>query len=282
MKRAMIFFVLILSMNLPHFSLGQIESDGIREIHQDIILLNLLNGLYLSPDQVDALLPKIQEAENARQRFRSQVDTLENISLAVMQDIRGVLISGSEIPDEMKKSFHQLKKKKYELEDQQGEVLMRLESEVSDILTPNQKVVIDTYKPCVIPLAEGKIGQDRESQGAGLARMLDRIRSMPDRRYHHAREMLADLALEKTNRHIGFESEEEKDAYRKQLFQTFNKARSMSDKEFLIQKQNMANALIPDKNLARKHRKNQLGRIGRFLLDSALIPLLGDRQSLGG
>jgi len=282
MKFKMVFIVFLINFGLSSFALGQKESEAVREMHHDIILLNLVNGLYLSPEQIGDLLPKIQEAEKARQQARSQLAGLEAPLLEAMGEIHEVLVRGDEISDEMKKSFHQLKKRRFEIEDQQGEALQQLELEVSNILTSNQKIVIENYKPCVIPPAEGKIGQDRDSKGSGLVKTLDRLRSMPERRYHQVKEMLADITMEKAERYIGFENDEEKEMYRQQLLETFQLARSMSNKEYLLKKQTMADELIPKELQNHKRRKNQLGRMGRFLLDSALLPLLQQRQQLDG
>ena len=70
MKRAMIFFVLILSMNLPHFSLGQIESDGIRvkaELDTTELKIKKLTK------QIEAQKTKVQKADKTKTHKRKKI-----------------------------------------------------------------------------------------------------------------------------------------------------------------------------------------------------------------
>jgi hypothetical protein len=194
-----------------------------------------------------------------------------------MEDVCEVLRKSEEIPDDMKKRVHRMNELRYRLEDERGEKLAALESEVENMLTRNQLIIIDEYKPCMIPPEQGKIGQSVETAAKGIVRMLTRIRRMPNERYRMMKEMVADMSIEKVERHVGFKTPEEKEAYRLEIYETFEKARNLSDQEFMVQKGELARKLLPDDAKLRKFRKNQLSKVGRFLLDPALIPILEER-----
>lgn len=258
-----------------------IQNDKLHQLNRDIILLNLVNGLYLTPEQTESLIDKIDEAEKVREDFEKEIEQRKDFIEDVLKEVREVLMKGEEIPDDLKKRVHKMKEIQHRLEDQRGEELIRLESELEAVLTQNQILTIEEYRPCTIPPAQGKIGQSAETAAEGLARMLSRIRRMPRDRYEMAKDMLVDLHLDRIERHVGFNSTEEKEQYRQDMLDTFEKARVLSDQEFLVRKGDMAQSLMPENMKTRKLRKNQLTKVGRFLLNPALKPILEKRLRQG-
>jgi len=253
------------------------DTEKTRELNRDIVLLNLINGLYLTPEQTQILIEKIETAEQIRNEFVLEVDQNKSVFEDVLRDIRDVLMKGEEIPQELKKRVHEMKELKYQLEDQRGQRLVMLESEIMDVLTENQLLVVDGYKPCTIPPAQGKIGQSVEAAAEGIVRIFQHIRYMNDDRYNAIQDRIVDIHMDKVERHLGFETEKEKDAYRKKIIKVLKKVRRLSDKKFLLQKGDLAKELLPEDKIAPRRRKNQLGKVGRFLLDPALIPILQTR-----
>jgi len=256
------------------------EKEKVHKLHQlnrDVVLLNLINGLYLTTEQTENLIDKIESAEQVRENFLNELERRKDQIEEVLEEVREALLKGQEIPENLKRRVHRMKEIKHRLEDERGEKLIRLESEVEKLLTPNQRIVIDEYKPCTIPTSQGKIGQSVETAAEGAARLLTRIRHMPKDRYELTKEMFVDFHLDKIERHLGFKHEEEKEQYRQEALDVFETARSLSDKEFLVQKGELARRFLPQDVKIRKHRKNQLGRVGHFLLDPALVPILKER-----
>jgi len=253
------------------------DTDKTKELNRDIVLLNLINGLYLTPEQTQLLIEKIETAEQIRKEFLQEVDQNKSVFKDVLTDVRDVLMRGQEVPQELKKRVHEMKELKYHLEDQRGQRLVALESEIMDILTENQLLVIEEYKPCTIPPAQGKIGQSVDAAAEGIVRIFQRIRYMNDDRYDAMKDRIVDIHMDKAERHLGFENPEEKEAYRKKIIKVLKKVRKLSDKKFLLQKGELAQQLIPENNHSLKRRKNQLSKVGRFLLDPALIPILQAR-----
>ncbi|MCJ7812460.1 hypothetical protein MUP95_03965, partial [bacterium] len=253
------------------------QNNELLDLHRDIVLLNLVNGLYLTADQMETLVEEIKEAEEIRKEYQKKSEQLEDDYKTALEDIKNVLFEGQEIPEDLKKEFHQLKEIQYQLEDECGEKLIGLESEVTSLLTENQLTVIDHYKPCTIPPAQGKIGQSTETATEGIVRMLERIRYMPERQYEKIKNNIADSQIDRIERHIAFHNQDEKEAYKQEFLDLFNNVRGLSDQKFFVQKGELARNLLPDNPQIRKQLKNELGRVGQFLLDSALIPILEDR-----
>ena len=257
--------------------LGEVKKGKIHELNRDIVLLNLINGLYLTEEQTESLIEKIKEAEEAREVFEKVLEKKEKDFEDVLKDVRDVLLTGDEIPDDLKRRVREMKEVQHRLHDERGEKLINLESEVEGLLTKNQLVTIDSYKPCTIPPAQGKIGQSVETAAEGIARQLSRIRRLPNSRYELMKDMFVDFNMDKMEKHLGFRNPEEKEQYRQQTMDTFEKARHLSDKAFLLQKGELAQDLMPEEVKIRRRRKNQFGRVGFFLLDPALIPILETR-----
>ncbi len=195
----------------------------------------------------------------------------------LLVELKGILLRGEDIPANLKRRVHQNKQVQYELEDRLGERLLSIESEVISILTPNQLKLIEEYKPCTIPPAIGKIGQSVEGAAEGLVRMFSRIRNMPEERYQNAETFIADLVFDRSVRHMWFKNSQEEEEYRSRIVSTFRTVREMSDKEFLLKKSELAERLLPEEKNVERIRKNRLGKVGRFLLDPALIPILKQR-----
>ncbi len=254
--------------------LSEDKDNRIHALHRDVILLNLVNGLYLTPEQARTLIDKIEDAEKVRGNFQSAMEKISSEFETTLETVRNVLLDGDEVPDVLKKRVHQVQQKRHRLEDNQGSALNRLENEVEDLLTPNQLHVIADYKPCIVPPAQGKIGQSVETAAEGIVRAMTRFRRMSPNQYRMAKEMFVDIHLKKVSRVVGFENDTASDDYQKMVSETLDFSRSLSDKEFLIQKAGLAQSLIPEKMKSHKRKSNQLGRTGRFLLDPALIPLL--------
>lgn len=261
--------------------LGEVKKGKIHELNRDIVLLNLINGLYLTEEQTVSLIEKIKEAEEAREVFEKALEEKEKNFEDVLKDVRDVLLTGDEIPDDLKRRVREMKEVQHRSQDERGEKLINLESEVEGLLTKNQLVTIDSYKPCTIPPAQGKIGQSVETAAEGIARQLTRIRRLPNSRYELMKDMFVDFNMDKVEKHLGFLNPEEKEQYRQQTMDTFEKARNLSDKEFLLQKGELALELMPEDVKIRRRRINQLGRVGFFLLDPALIPILETRLKKG-
>ena len=265
-------------------STGVFSSPDLNRLHRlnkDIVLLNLINGLFLTEAQTRSLIEKIDEAETVRENFNQAMEQEEKAIYRILNDLKKILLQGEEIPEDLKKRIHEMKRIQHELEDRRGERLQTLERDVEALLTPNQKIVLETYKPCTIPPAEGNIGQSVETAAEGLARLLTHVRRMPGYVYRTTKEMIIDGHLDRVERIAGLMDAESRASWRQRIDSSLEQARVLSDQEFLVQKGEMAKRLMPE-DLIIKHprRKNQLGRTGHFFFDPGLADLLRSKLKI--
>jgi len=250
------------------------EFAGISELRREIVLLNLLNGLYLTGEQKKAIAGICEQAENIRNEYRVASRSIEQEMTGVLAELRAVLIGNQEISPELKNRVHRMEKRRYALEDAAGDKLLALEAEVKSLLNPNQIQVIETFRPCMIPPDQGNIGQSVELQGEYMVQSLNRIRDIPVGEYVWVRGMLADMHIDRVERHAGLFSDSERQAYKDKILETYDEIRRMSDREYFIKRAEIAGSFVPEDRSQARRSKNQPGLIGRLLLDPAAIQFL--------
>lgn len=278
MKRITSLISILLLLTVFAGTVKGLDKEKLHQLNHDIVLLNLVNGLHLTSEQMEMIIDKIVEAESSRNQFWEAIDQHNREFERVLKDLREALMAEGEITQELKRRVHMMKEVQHRLEDERGAKLAALEDEIRGILNENQLITIDTYKPCTIPPAQGKIGQSVETAADGIARQLSRIRRIPNDRYELVKDMLVDRHIERIERFHGFEDPDETEKVRQQMLDAFEQARTLSDQEFLVQKGAIARTLIPEEVKIRKMRKNQLTRVGMFMLDPLLVPILKEKM----
>src|SRR3990167_9469418 len=96
--------LLLVSLTLT-FSYAE-EKDEAAVYREEIQLLNLYNGLELTPGQKGFIGKKCKEALQIREEYKALMDKREGNYLNVLKEISSVLKEGKEIPRELKEKFH--------------------------------------------------------------------------------------------------------------------------------------------------------------------------------
>jgi len=118
------------------------DTEKVRELNKEIVLLNLINGLYLTTEQTKSLIDIIVEADQVQEAYEKAFKKRERDFEEVLKDVKEVLMSGDEVSADLKHRVRQMKEIQHGLEDERGEKLMSLESQVEGFLTPNQLATI--------------------------------------------------------------------------------------------------------------------------------------------
>ena len=279
-----IYSVLILSLLCVCKSVFGTESNEhlSKQLRYEIILLNLVNSLYLTSDQMQLLTIKIHEAEEIRNSTNQHKKDKESEFEIILRKIKQHLLRNEEIPESIKKQFHQMKGTFDQIEHQNGQLLKDLEQEVVQQLNENQILSIETYRPCMIPPKQGRIGQSVELKEKGIINMLDHIRYMDNKKFQFVKYKIIKRNISRLEKHSGIMTQEEKQEHKIKMENTLEKVRNLSDKKFFLQKNMLAREFLPEENLVLHHqRKNDLSRIGRFLLDPVLLPILENKLEQG-
>jgi len=269
----------------PDSTLGDLREE-IGQLRQQISLSNLLNGLYLSNEQMRQVLAYAKEAEALRQDYRTQNAALVSQMAEAFGALKEEVVVGNGISDKVGKRAGALNHRAKELREEVGRELSRIEEKLTLNLTDGQKQTIKEFKPCLLP--PRKLGQpERAGQAhdaAPAVGMLERVRQMPERRYQFRRDAIVARVFDRQSEIKGLVmSDRERAQEHQRLATLLDKVRNMPDVAFSLQKGALAEEVIRpildveakrQQAIAQLRRPNDLGKTGRFLLNPTIIPIL--------
>jgi hypothetical protein len=256
------------------------ELADVGSLQREVQLLNLLNGLELSADQMRFLLEKAQEAEETREEFKDKADGNVAETVAVLSELRNTLMKGENIPDSLREQWYSTHSKNLELRGEYEEEMARIAREVQDILEGHQIYALEHFVPCVIPPQGGaRIGQ-AEDTTAG-EETLARIRAIPNVKFERNKEEIARRIMERLKSHMPRDfapaiNEEEEIA---RILAILEETRGLSDVEFELQKADLVQRVKSAYELPEVPVDVCL-KIERHLLDPKIIPLLEEKLAL--
>ena len=224
------------------------DEESIRALRKEINNWNLANGMQFDREQIEQLVDLAEEAHSLRsaQRQAKPKDKLPGDAF-------------------------------------QAE-LLRLELAAESVLRPGQIEVLESYKPCLIPPKNLKdpvrVGQAADE--TRMVRWLARARVKNDEKV----EQMIERLLERENAHVGPMDDDALAQRRQVLRGTVRRAALMSDVEFALNKDELADAIRPpdrrgeltaDVDALRRERL-QPGRTSRFLLNREFADVLRTRH----
>ena len=225
------------------------DQQTLRALRREINNWNLANGMHFDREQIERLVSLANEAERLRTTQRQA------------------------------KPKKRLPRKTFNAE------LVRLELAAESVLRQGQLEVLETYKPCLLPPKNLKdpvrVGQASDS--TRMVRWLDRARRKPDRQV----ERMVDRLIKVETTHIGPMDEAALERRRGLLRETVRRAAEMSDVEFALNQDDLADAirradrkneLLDDINVLRRERAEP-GRTAQFLLNRGFAAVLEQRYA---
>ena len=277
-KLLMVLMSIFLGMVLLSSGVVAQPLEKTREVGADIRILNLINNIYLTKNQMLALLTKAQEAEAKREAFTSQMGKLTGYSETSLKEMRSKLMREEELPKYLTREVGSSEKKIHDLRDKYEEEMLKLAKDVTKILNPNQLVIVDGYKPCIIPYRDlthpERVGQ--AGGAVGIERLLEKIHDMPQPIYQQRKEGILMGVATRLEKHTHKEVNVEKE--KKRLAKIFDEARALSDLEFDLKKAELAEKVLPEENKV-KTEKQRLKKVSRFFLSPRVIPVLEEKLS---
>lgn len=268
----------------------------IHELEADINLLNLINGLHLTQDQIKAILKAARRVEkDLAPLAKGPCDEPKDLKeeLKILKAVRDSLVKGKKAPTTLKARYDVLEERRHKrcvgkLGPKVQEKVQESVERVQAALTPAQKDILSTYKPCLIPPKNLKdpvrVGQAKDT--GPMQRYLDEVRGLPDDIYENYIDKIAANVVQESERHVGAMKEEERKRFLERVVDISNRVRKMSDVEFALEKDALAEELAPedqaevlraklaDMGVARFQME---GKITHFLLNPRIIPILEDR-----
>lgn len=255
---------------------GSASLERIEELQREIRVLNLVNGLDLTQEQMEMILSSAREIKQLREQFKSSVLFRQEEMGTLLEEIKRYVKDRKEIPASTVKRYHRLNREIKEARAKMEDRIRQLAKEIEEHLESHQLYQIEQFIPCIIPpQGEARIG--RANENSGITRSLERIRRIPASLYHLKKEDIFRRTLEGMKLHAAPDMEFDEEEARLHILSLYDEARQLDDAEFEIQKEKLAEKLIspfkPDHPPARLDRK-----ISAFLLSPEIVTILEDKK----
>lgn len=216
----------------------------IQKLKKMTSFLNLLNGLYLSEEQMRKILKVNMEYKEELEEWMLRNKERVEEGLRLMEEWVEALKEGKLPKDLMRRvgrvdhMFGVMKKRVL------NRIRTRYKERLEEIFTEAQKEVIKGFKPCVVPPRDLRdpIRAGQAKTGGRYIRLLERLRRLPPNLFHRALDKIVDRHIQNyAKRHPM--TDEEKAAERKRIRKILLKIYRMDDVEFEIQKGKLAEEL---------------------------------------
>lgn len=250
--------------------------DSQKELRQEIQILNLINGLYLSSAQMEFLIKQAKKTQELRENFLEEYQKYSDELNEILKELKGELIENTaEVSEDIAKKVHQLNHKILKLKVDYEEEMDNIIQQVKNNLSGNQIYIIEEFKPCLIP-PKGplRVGQAGSSK-AGL-KQLERIREIPEHIYSVKKDEIAGRFLEKILLYKPKGQEIDEEEARNKILSIFDEARALSDLDFELKKEKLA-AQLKEDILPEIKTIDVDTKIEHFLLNPSVIPILEEK-----
>lgn len=250
--------------------------ERVEELQREIRVLNLINGLDLTKEQMNMILSSAEEVRKLREQFKSTALSRQEEMGILLEEIRGYLGAKNEIPASTAQRFRQLKREIREAQVEMKDRIEQLAKDIEEHLESHQLYQVEQFIPCIIP-PKGEVRIGQADDHSGITRSLERIRRIPARLYRLRKEEIFRRTFEGLKLHATPDAEISEEEARRHVLNLYDEARHLDEAEFEIQKEKLAEELIlpfkPDRPPARLDRK-----IAAFLLSPEVITILEERK----
>jgi hypothetical protein len=252
----------------------------VTNLRRDVQLLNLINGLDLSAEQMQFILDRAREVEAIREGIRGRAEGNAAATSQVLSELRETLIRGEVISSELRDEFFSVDRENHAFKEEWGQEMARLALEVEGNLEGHQLYALEHYVPCVIPPeGEARIGQAEDTH-AGQA-LLQRIRDIPDAQFEARKQRIAQKVLERVlarlpkSQALALDQEEEAEW----MLCFLEKVRGLDEMTFAVEKEELAEE-VKSRYASPEVPVDVSVKIERHLLDPRIIPLLEEKLAL--
>ena len=267
--------------------------DAIQDLHFEISTLNLINGLYLSEDQLKGLHALAAQTQAAQDQFITDYAQFQPEMEKAYSQLRREVLSGAGISETTKQKVSELHEKELKLQFEFSVKIGELESQAEKVLSTNQLHVVDGFSPCLLPpqkLAEPtRAGQAKDTDEIKMH--LRNLRQLPDEQYAQMREMMLTGHVNKVTPIFGLRSARQKQAEKDRMGNLIDRARAMNESEFENNLEDLTGEVIePIENLKRTVKSVEpierkylgFGKVGKLLLDPRCVTIYEQRLSVVG
>ncbi len=289
MKKLVTVFIalMFLAISTTAFAIGpkQKRTDPYDVLYHEISLRNLVNGLFLSDNQRSQLLSIARRAKAAYQKMETDTKIYKQEAISAMNGLNKAIRRGAPAPKEYVNKAHVAKEKMMKVYKEGVTRLHSLEDEASKVLTRNQITVVMGFQTCLVPpkSAHNPSPAGAAKDNSAFEKALDALYNVPERHFSRVSERFLTKHIQRTEKIIGPLEPSEIESERGRLLAIIMQARGMDKTEFALNKSALAEDMARPVDDFKQNRENafdmtrtrwHLGRVGKWLLDPAIIPIL--------
>lgn len=235
---------------------------------EEISLLNLLRGLYLSEDQARKISALALAAEEIRATARTDISQLN--ALSSLNQLRDELYTAlAEEPPAIRSEVVKLDNRAHELTGIALDKIARLEDEVRNALTHGQQKIVWEFVPCIVPELdfENPVRTGQAEASSRLMPALKLIRETPEDMWKKHGQDYLDHILKVTEQEVGKLTDDTREDLRRRLVKHAWKIRRMKEADFMINRNKLAeDLLLVNRERTLRSGYRITGKISRFLL----------------
>ncbi|UCC95218.1 MAG: hypothetical protein JSW40_00290 [Candidatus Omnitrophota bacterium] len=246
--------------------------DSQESLRTQIILYNLVGGLYLTEEQKETILGEARKLESLRGQMQIHSSAQSQALLALREEVKREV---PQVPQDLAQEIHQSKQQSLRLRKGYYDELQEATQKIKDGLTDAQVYLISTFKPCLVPpKGPARIGQALLSTGG--IHLLERLRAMPEEGYRMRKHKISDKFIEKVSLRYPQLTEQELSEARNDFLRIIEEVRGLSSVDFAVKKETKAEEI---KNLIEPRKEVDVDKkIAYFLLSPQIIPILEERN----
>jgi hypothetical protein len=248
------------------------QAQDVAEIKNEISFLNLLNGLYLSQDQYDRLIPLAEQAAAIHQKYTEEFSLAADPYIADLSKLRDSLYKTLGPSEEIKtRAVSGDAKLQKHPREQMLEDLGKIEDQARMVFSDAQLTVIRDFKACLIPpknlrdpAAVGQVSSTEKEES-----LLDVIRRMPESLYQKRKTPIAEAVIKCEEREKGQMPDDVRAKMTEAYIAKMDNVRALGSVDFnLKKKQHAENFVMFDEDV--KYQKGlyrELGNINKYFLN---------------
>ncbi|MDQ7778327.1 MAG: hypothetical protein RDV41_01300 [Planctomycetota bacterium] len=271
-------------------SVTRSDIDELKELKAQISLLNLVNGLNLTQDQLRQLIDLARTAQDTIGKALIEHSDLIQEAKCTLAEYRSLLESNGDITRKVERNVGSLD---HELRESGEEVKLELASiakRMQAVFSEAQLAVIADFAPCTIPPRNLKdpvrAGQARS--GDHVVEALKKARLLDEAEFADVAPAKVDEKVRGLAEKLGGLLKEDIQAEKQRILDIAKEARAMSEEEFATSAACLAARVENEGRLAAlrdKHKKMEgpmalTKKIGEYFLGDHALPILEHRRQL--
>jgi hypothetical protein len=305
---SIIFLLSLISASPLKASPFQDQFIELKYYHDRISVLNLLNGLNLSEQQMQKLLELNYDIKKFLENFKNDPDIV-SLKARYKKDLKELYEYLLNHPEQEDKKLQDkavacnAKMKEYfknEYQNEMGKFYNKILKKANKTLTPEQIEVVNSFKPCIVPPKDFRdpVRAGQALSDSRIKKMLENVRKIEDpQRLETVCERIANKIINITHERFYKMSADEKTNKRNEIIQTLKQANALSDTDYELKEDEIIQSLTPDTaklyKMRKKAQKDILERdpksldvdltspVRKFLLDPpVVIPILEKRLTI--